>query len=140
MWVFTTAGYWSAVQDRNDSTLLSVRTRDRQSAEALADGVELVCGVERPLVRTGEGTDYPYRLTMSKADFAAYLTHDITHYLTYKNFKDEAKDSLGKKWADALSSIWFKTWEFTDREGIGHSPYMRAEAWAVGKGYRKARK
>src|SRR6478736_9133122 len=118
MWIFTTAGYWSAVQDRNDPTLLSVRTRDRVSADALADGIELIAGVDRPAVRTGEGTDYPYRLTVTKIDFAAYLSHEVLNYLTYTNFKDEARRSLGDDWAHTLGNVWYDTWTLTDEEGV----------------------
>lgn len=136
MWIFTTGGYVSAVQDKNDPDILVIRARDRQSLETLADGAELVGEVERPVIIRGAGTDYPYRLSVSRAAFIAWVAHEITHYLTYKNFKDAAEGALGKPWHDTLSAIWWDTHHFTDEEGERFSPYLQSVRKP--KGARKA--
>jgi len=129
MWIFTTGGFLSAVVDRDDESgqTLLVRARDRVSIEGLADGVELVAGEPRPVVVTGEGTDYPYRARVSRAAFVAFMAQEIEQYLTYTNFKDAAKVSLGDEWGKALMDIWIDAHRFTDDEG--HDLYRQMDEW-----------
>lgn len=126
MWIFTTAGYVSAVVDKTDESgaTLLVRARDRQSLQTMCDGVELAGGEAAPDVIVGEGTDYPYRARVSRMGFTAWIAFEIEHYLDYNNFKSAAKVSLGDEWAEGLSRVWWDTHDFTDAEGERHSPYL----------------
>ena len=42
MWVMTTGGFVSAVQDRGNSTVVVVRARDRDSLQTMINGIELL--------------------------------------------------------------------------------------------------
>lgn len=67
MWVFINkAGFYSAVEDKNDSSRVIVRARCRQHAEALADAT----GGQ---VEWSPASDYCARVVMSKATWAAFL-------------------------------------------------------------------
>lgn len=128
MWIFTTAGFISAVQDYDDlsgNTLL-VRARDRASIQTVADGVELIADVPAPSVVVGGGTDYPYRIRVGRAEFAAWLGHEVMNYLTYGNFKSAAKDSLGTAAEDVLSRVWVTLHGLTDDAG-----WSAVASWAT---------
>lgn len=136
MWIFTTGGFVSAVQSKTDSTVLVIRARDRYSLDCLADGVELLGESPRPAIEVGKGTDYPYRTEVSREAFLAWLNHEVENYLSYTNFKDAAKASLGEPWSKTLSKVWTDSHGFTDAEGEPFSPYLY---WTTGRGERPTR-
>jgi hypothetical protein len=123
MWVFTPEGFLSAVQDRDNPDLLRVRARDRASLRALVNYVRELPGRGRPEVVAGGGSDYPYRVTVNRADFAMFMFDTVDQCVDYENFKDAAKRVRGKKWAAVLGDIWSDGFGFTDREGRQHSIY-----------------
>lgn len=127
MWIHTTAGFLSIVADPNDAGLLLVRTRDYESMQALLDGVELIAGHEPPEIRVGEGTDYPYRSSVSRVDLAAYMGHEILNYITYPNFKTAVKESRGEVWASALMQTWVAMLKVTD-PGVRDLGYFGAQS------------
>jgi hypothetical protein len=122
MWIMTTAGFYSAVQDKQDTSLLSVRTRDRESAQIAVDSLEMWFG-EVCEVRTGEGTDYPYRFTVKRENFAQWAAQEIMEYLNYTNFKSAAKSSRGEDWESALMNVWVAMMAVTDEEMQDHGYY-----------------
>lgn len=124
MWLTTTAGFFSAVQDRTDPDRLVVRTRDRESAQALVDGVETLCG-EAVSITEREGTDYPYRVYVSRENYALWVSFEVRQYVTYHNFKDAVKETRGAKWASALAKVWGAMLEVTD-------PWMRDHGYYGG--------
>lgn len=118
MWVFTTAGFVSAVEDREDSTRVVVRSRDRESLETVAAGIEVTYGesdlVENILVDAG--TDYQYRVSVLKVDFGNYLLHEVLNYLDYSNFKNALEDSRGPEWASTALEVWGAVREISDHD------------------------
>lgn len=123
MWITTTGGFYSAVQkDKNAPDVLTVRTRDYQSATTAADTLEMQFG-EKVEIVTGEGTDYPYRFDVSRENFALWLASEARDYVRYSNFKDEVKASRGKNWANALMDVWSAMHAITDKEGQKHGYY-----------------
>lgn len=142
MWVMTTGGFVSAVQETGEPDKVSVRARDRQSLQTLLDTVETVVGEDAPEIRTGEGTDYPYRVTVTKKAFAHYLAFEVIEYLKYDNFKSAATASRGEKWHDALMDTWIAMRKVTDDAGKRHGvygyldaaggSYPRSGRWATG--------
>jgi hypothetical protein len=122
MWIMTTGGFYSAVQESKDAGLLSVRTRDRESAQTAVDTIEMLLG-EVCEIRAGEGTDYPYRFTVSREHFAQWLAHEVSEYLTYTNFKSAAKESRGEDWEKALMQVWVSMMKVTDPEMRDHGYY-----------------
>jgi len=91
MWILTTVGFFSVVQKRGD-LFLTVRARiasdlDHLRKEYMPELSETV---------TGQGTDYPYRATISHEKFTSgmvKLMRDIRH----SNFKNEVSKKMGGK-------------------------------------------
>lgn len=119
MWIFTTGGFYSAVEVPETDDLL-VRTRDRESAQLAIDGIETETGEEVELV-TGEGTDYPYRFKVSRENFAAWVSVEVLRYIDYTNFK-AASHGKGQEWDDALADVWRAMRGVTE-------PEMRSHGW-----------
>lgn len=122
MWITTTAGFYSAVQDKQDADVLSVRTRDRESAQIAIDSLEMWFG-EVCTIREGEGTDYPYRFNVSRENFSQWAAQEIREYLNYTNFKSAVKDSRGEDWESALMDVWVDMMQVTDPAMRGHGYY-----------------
>ena len=109
MWILTTIGFFSVVQKRGDS-FLTVRARiasdlDHLRKEYMPELSETV---------TGQGTDYPYRATISHDDFSrgmVKLMRDIRH----SNFKNEVSKKMGGKREKAYSKPWH---DLQDLEGM----------------------
>lgn len=140
MWVMTTGGFVSAVQEKDDPSLVSVRARDRESLQTVVDSVEMVSGLSGPVIRTGEGTDYPYRITVSKEAFAQWLAFEVNEYITYPNFKDAVTSTRGSDWHDALISVWTAMIKITDQGGRKHGYYAPVYFGSYSKPYRKPKK
>lgn len=108
MWVFTQTGFVSAVQNRHNPDYLVVRARDRQSLQELAD----VCAVE---IKFMTGSDYPYRVFVSKEDFRSWMNDQID-FLDYDNFKNQVAITRGKDFARTLGSVWSTMHDVEDEE------------------------
>ena len=106
MWITTTAGFLSVVQNL-DSTgpgdAILVRGRVRADLEHLADFVARHGG--RPAVTETPLSDYGYRLTTSREMFASYLTEQVGA-LNYPNFKNEVA-----KTDPCRARIYARVWE-----------------------------
>jgi hypothetical protein len=83
MWLFTTDGFYSAVEDKNDSNLILVRTRWRRDLEALHQNMP-----EKYEIHDTPSADYPFRINMSKQKWQAYVTM-AAEEIDYTNFKHE---------------------------------------------------
>ena len=106
MWLFTTTGFISIVEDNADQ--LTVRARDSFSLSPLAQSYNVE-------IRSTPTADYPYRIFLSKDQFKNYL-HNQTGLINYKNFKSEVAITRGKKFANALLSVWSAMHEVEDKE------------------------
>lgn len=118
MWIWTSGGFLSAVEHRDDSSKLMVRARDRESLEVMVDGAELAgkaAGVDEKLeIIQKLPSDYPWRVEISKATFALYLQYEVMNYLNYHNFKNALTETRGQKWHDAAMSVWTDMLAVTD--------------------------
>lgn len=112
MWIYTPTGFISAVAKRSSPTELTVRARDRQSLNGL---VELT-GAPATI---GEGTDYPYRVVVSRETFKFWLSRQVDD-LDYGNFKDEAHRVSGYEYASVLGRIWTDSLSLEDQESAQH--------------------
>ena len=112
MWIYTPTGFISAVAKRSNPTELTVRARDRQSLNGL---VELT-GAPATI---GEGTDYPYRVVVSRETFKFWLSRQVDD-LDYGNFKDEAHRVSGYEYASVLGRIWHDSLSLEDQESAQH--------------------
>jgi len=108
MWTFTQDGFISTVQDRDDSTVLIARSRDRQSLELISTitGAEIV---------TSDGTDYGYRVRVTREQFAEFLVANV-YALDYPNFKNRIYETRGHEWHEAAAGVWSEMLAVTDKE------------------------
>ena len=100
MWLFTTVGFFSVVQKPNQDGL-TVRARIKEDLDRLRAKYMPQLS---PTV-TGEGTDYPFRATISHDDFAFGLAK-VAHDITYDNFKNEIAKRQGVKREAAYHKVW----------------------------------
>lgn len=112
MWIYTPTGFISAVAKRSNSTQLTVRSRDRQSLDGLVE----LAGAKATI---GEGTDYPYRVVVSREVFKFWLNRQVDD-LDYSNFKDEAHRVSGYEYASVLGRVWTDNLALEDQESAQH--------------------
>ena len=113
MWVFTQDGFFSAVEDENDSGTLLVRSRARIDLERFCSAVDGV--VAGDIIETTD-SDYPVRVFVPREKFAQYLV-DQTMDLDYPNFKNQLKE-IGEPThrLDAMMQVWGVMRRFQDAE------------------------
>lgn len=100
MWLFTTCGFFSAVQKPGD-THLTIRARAKGDLDALRRAY-----LPTLSATTGRsGSDYPWRATVPHADFAAALQAMVGD-LTYANFKAAVARTQGPARAEAYHRVW----------------------------------
>lgn len=111
MWIFTETGFLSAVQKGPESSILTVRARDKESISDLASNYNL------KVVRTPMA-DYPYRVEIDKADFANWVSKEV-QLIEYSNFKNQVAATRGHKFAKLLGSVWSVMLDAEDEEARG---------------------
>jgi hypothetical protein len=131
MWVFTTGGFTSAVEHRDDDTMTMVRGRDKKSLE------EMLSSMKAALVEGGKSEeeitdfmknmeiyavpgDYKWRVIVPKSAYALYLVYEAMHYVNYSNFKSKLTATRGDKWHDAAMSVWSAMFKITDTGKTGN--------------------
>ena len=105
MWIITTRGFLSVVQNADAKTpheALLVRARVREDLDRFADFVAR--HGDRPAVTATPRFDYGYRLTTSRQIFAAYLA-ECVGALDYPNFKNEVADADPER-AHIYTRVW----------------------------------
>lgn len=111
MWIFTTSGFFSCVQDKQDPRQIQMRARSKQDIEAIEAimkqrGLEFTGPFETPKA------DYRYRVVMPRPIFLAVMV-EIAGDLNYTNFKDAAhRSGQGDK---PLMRVWSVMAEYQDR-------------------------
>lgn len=117
MWVFTTGGFTSAVEHRDDKKSVMVRARDKKSLE------EMLSGIEKGFVEAGKTEaeaaemvkdwkiyavlgDYKWRVVVPKSAYATYLVYEAMTYVNYSNFKSKLTATRGQKWHDVAMKVW----------------------------------
>jgi hypothetical protein len=100
MWLFTTIGFFSVVQKRGELGL-TVRARVATDLDRLR---ERYLPELSATVRRGD-TDYPYRGTITHADFARGLAK-IGGDIHYGNFKSEVARKMGRKREAVYHKVW----------------------------------
>jgi hypothetical protein len=100
MWLFTTRGFYSVVQDKKNADLLWMRARLGGDLESLR---ELAPSLGETL--EWKATDYRYRASIKRADFTALLAK-LAEELTYGNFKNTVEDRQGYERCDLYHDIW----------------------------------
>ena len=105
MWVFTPYGFFSAVEDRDDSERVLVRARVREHLAALISLHKAI--IKRQLfvsdIVETPSADYPFRLYVPKGLWAK-LTAAMALEIDYDNFKSACPAG---DYHDALISVWY---------------------------------
>lgn len=81
MWVTTTSGFVSIVQDRDDPAVLQVRARAPEDITATFPGAEVI---------TTPGSDYRYRARVNRREVADVVSDAIMAISYESHFKDVA--------------------------------------------------
>ncbi len=105
----TTHGFVSAVEHRDDSNLLMIRSRDRESLHSLGNDLNL----DQGNVYESLPSDYPFRIIVPKADYAQWC-HDRAMGIDYVNFKAEASRHRDSRFMDFLHRVWVAGSSLTD--------------------------
>jgi hypothetical protein len=107
MWVFNEDGFFSTVVDRDDPTVLAVRSRDEMSIARFCRHVGIDPHVEA--VFTPE-RDYQVRVRVPKAVWVGYMASkaDGLDYVDYKSHMTERMHAGGFEFKQlkTLSAIW----------------------------------
>lgn len=115
MWVFTQYGFISAVDNGHVPGKLAIRARDKKSLEFLA-------ALTEQTIAQNKGSDYPYRVFVTKQELADYLVAQVED-IDYSNFKDRVYASRGGKFAGACGKVWAAMLDVTDKEAVGTGLY-----------------
>jgi len=83
MWLFTEFGFYSTVENRDDSETLLVRSRAKRDMDALVD---LLPAPPVKGVWFDRTHDYPWRAIVRKADLAVLVSAAVGS-IDYDNFK-----------------------------------------------------
>lgn len=104
MWVMTTRGFFSAVQDRHNDGCLLVRARCKADIDSLAGLV----GAEP---WSDQDADYAWRIRCTKREWATALGA-MAAEVTYPNFKNAVADAAHHS---AYSRVWGVLLSLDDR-------------------------
>ena len=97
MWTFTTTGFYSAVEHRDNHELLLVRGRDEESLAPLATLADQA-------VQFTPHADYAFRVIVSKQDYAQWLMTQVMG-IDYPNFKSRYHTARGGAFVHALHDV-----------------------------------
>ena len=106
MWLLTTQGFYSVVQDRDDPRWLLVRARTRGDLEALR---AQIAGIE---VRESPDAGYRWCARVLREEWLAAAAQ-LASEIDYPNFKDAVHDRQGPR----RSSLYMKVWMVLRRLG-----------------------
>lgn len=121
MWLFTTIGFFSAVQ-KPGTDFLTIRARVKADLDNLRERYlpELSSCIDHA------GTDYPWRATATHPQFAAALVK-IACDVQYTNFKDEVAKQQGKARAHRYHKVWSALYDMEDELAsiLQANPWMK---------------
>jgi hypothetical protein len=92
MWLFTTSGFYSAVQADDDPDTLIVRTRFRKDAEYLQRWVQEELDEPSEFI-VNPKADYLYRVKLSRRAWTQFV-YSEAEAIDYGNFKAAALDAM----------------------------------------------
>jgi hypothetical protein len=113
MWIITSFGFFSVVEkpsDRHAGTV-TIRGRVKSDLEKMKSKYLREMG---PIIENG-GTDYRYRATVSRTDFAAAM-EEIAADIDYSNFKSSVSAKQGQQRAHVYEEVWSVLYGLEDEE------------------------
>ena len=99
MWLLTTQGFYSVVEDHDDPRWLLVRARARVDLEALRAQIEDIEVFETP------EADYRWRARVLREQWLVAAAK-LASAVDYPNFKDAVQERQGSR----RSSLYMKVW------------------------------
>ena len=108
MWIFTESGFVSAVCKTDNPSVLTVRSRDKQSLEQLATDA----GAQ---IAQSPDADYPDRVFVEQEVFAQWA-FEQSMAVSYNNFKNRVAKSRGYEFASALGNVWVAMLKVEDEQ------------------------
>lgn len=107
MWIFTTIGFLSAVEDRQIRGNMLVRFRDPDHARAFLDKAYLGRSGRRVTIReTPPPADYRWKLSISRERFQDTVTR-LAAEIDYSNFKSACHKERPEPYeGHELSDVW----------------------------------
>lgn len=110
MWIFTTQGFYSVVEHREDAGKLIVRARTREDIEALRAQLPDLEPFEDP------AADYRWRAELDKGEWIAALAL-LASAVNYPNFKSAVASKQDSRRAALYGRVWSTLLELqTDEE------------------------
>lgn len=103
MWIATTDGFFSVVEDHFDRRFLFVRARSRDDLKNLAATLKA-----EPAILSTPTADYPWRLRVRRRTWKKYLGRAVDA-LSYGNFKG-AISARAPARAAIYSTVWSVLW------------------------------
>lgn len=109
MWLFTVYGFFSVVQSAEKrkgqkGPMMMIRGRDADEMYCLRSAFPFL---KKYRTAIGVGTDYKYRIVISKADWIK-LSAELAKEINYPNFKDEAKKvDASPTYVGKLMQMWY---------------------------------
>lgn len=103
MWLMTTQGFYSAVENWHDRETVLVRGRVRADLKRLSRQLP-DADINRRIYRD-RSADYPYRLKLTKEEWAT-ATARLAKGIDYGNFKGAVSKRLGHKRAGVYHRVW----------------------------------
>jgi 8-oxo-dGTP pyrophosphatase MutT (NUDIX family) len=110
MWLFTTIGFFSAVQ-KSGTDFITIRARVKNDLNNLRSNY--LPDLSETIGHAG--TDYPWRATVPHDKFAVALG-EIAKDIDYPNFKNEIAAKQGKARASKYGKVWSVLYELPEQE------------------------
>ena len=101
MWLFTTQGFYSVVEDREDSNRVLVRARAKEDLEALKRQIPDL-QIQETL---GPDHDYGWRAFVTRDQWCEAVAQ-LAGEIDYDNFKNAVADRQGHDRADLYMPVW----------------------------------
>ena len=115
MWIYSTDGFMSVVEDKHNPDRFCVRARHKQHLLNLGISADQIVG---PTEMDHPHPDYPWRTFQPKVTFVNVLINQV-EAINYPDFKTAVKQQAGGRteleYLHALGAIWSISHEFERR-------------------------
>lgn len=125
MWIFSTAGFFSIIEDSDDPSRVEVRSRAKISLLFMIDTLAQLDPLEDHPKVTRSGGDYPYCISIKKSQLADWARQEIMEYVNYDDFAEKMLHERGPQYRDVLLECWASSLKLTDQEGKKYSETFR---------------
>lgn len=125
MWIFSTAGFFSIIEDSDDPSRVEVRSRAKISLLFMIDTLTQLDPLEDHPKVTRSGGDYPYCINIKKTQLADWARREIMEYVNYDDFAEKMLHERGPQYRDVLLECWASSLKLTDQEGKKYSETFR---------------